>query len=433
MAVSVGSRLKNAWNAFINKEQTQDYGGSSLGFSYGTRPDRIRYTMGTERSIISSIYTRIGIDASAYKISHVELDDDGNYKSAINSQLQYCLSTEANIDQTGRAFIQDIVMSLCDEGSVAVVPVDFNVKPNKEDEEDGFEILTMRTGKILEWYPNHIRVKLYNDRVGRQEDIIVEKRKTAIIENPLYSVMNEPNSTLRRLIRKLNLLDILDSQNSSGKLDLIIQLPYVIKNKTRRDQAEDRRRAIEDQLINSKYGIAYTDGTEKITQLNRPVENTLLQQIESLTSMLYSQLGLSTNILNGTADEAELLNYYNRTTEPILSAIVDEFSRKFLSEEQRKNGESLKIFTSPFKFVSAHNMAEIADKYTRNEILTSNEVRSIIGFTPSKDPAADELRNKNLNRSKEDESKVKTPGEEPDINDLLSQLDEEDLKKIKEE
>lgn len=430
MAVSIGSRLKNAWNVFRNKEQTHDYGGSSLGFSYGTRPDRIRYTMGTERSIISSIYTRIGIDASAYKISHVELDDDGNYKGAINSQLQYCLSTEANIDQTGRAFIQDIVMSLCDEGSVAVVPVDFNVNPNKEDE---FEILTIRTGKILEWYPNHIRVKLYNDRVGRQEDIIVEKRKTAIIENPLYSVMNEPNSTLRRLIRKLNLLDILDSQNSSGKLDLIIQLPYVIKNKTRRNQAEDRRKDIEDQLINSKYGIAYTDGTEKITQLNRPVENTLLQQIESLTSMLYSQLGLSTNILNGTADEAELLNYYNRTTEPILSAIVDEFSRKFLSEEQRKNGESLKIFTSPFKFVSAHNMAEIADKYTRNEILTSNEVRSIIGFTPSKDPAADELRNKNLNRSKEDDASLKAPGEEPDINDLLSQLDEEDLKKIKEE
>lgn len=430
MAASVGSRLKNAWNAFRNKEKTYDHGGSSLGFSYGTRPDRIRYTMGTERSIISSIYTRIGIDASAYKISHVEKDKDGNYKRTIDSELQYCLSTEANIDQTGRAFIQDIVMSICDEGSVAVVPVDFKLNPKNEDE---FKILTMRTGKILEWYPNHVRVKLYNDRIGRQEDIIVEKRKTAIIENPLYSVMNEPNSTLRRLIRKLNLLDILDSQNSSGKLDLIIQLPYVIKNKTRRNQAEDRRKAIEDQLINSKYGIAYTDGTEKITQLNRPVENTLLQQIESLTSMLYSQLGLSTNILNGTSDEAELLNYYNRTTEPILSAIVDEFSRKFLSEEQRKNGEGLQIFKSPFKFVAANNMADIADKYTRNEILTSNEVRSIIGFNPSKDPDADELRNKNLNRPKEDESKVKTSGEEPHVNDLLSQLDEKDFKKIKEE
>ncbi len=396
MALTVGERLRHAWNVFRNRDSDEPT-RSDLGISYGIRPDRVRFSVGTERSIILAIYTRIGIDAASFSFAHVRTNQNGNYIETIPSTLHRCLTEEANIDQTARAFIQDVVMSLCDEGVVAVVPVDFKTKPS---ETSTFEVETLRTAQIIEWFPRHVRVRSYNDKIGQMEEIIVPKNMVAIIENPLYAVMNEPNSTLRRLIHKLNLLDILDNQNSSGKLDLIIQLPYVIKTDTRKEQAERRRSEIEQQLVGSKYGIAYTDGTEKITQLNRPVENNLLQQIEVLTRMLYSQLGISENILHGTADEQEQINYYNRTIEPILAAITAEFQRKFLSRTARSQGHRLFTFNEPFRLVPANNMAEIADKFTRNEILTSNEVRALIGFLPSTDPAADELRNKNLNRSK---------------------------------
>ena len=396
MALTVGERLRHAWNVFRNRDSDEPT-RSDLGISYGIRPDRVRFSVGTERSIILAIYTRIGIDAASFSFAHVRTNQNGNYIETIPSTLHRCLTEEANIDQTARAFIQDVVMSLCDEGVVAVVPVDLKTKPS---ETSTFEVETLRTAQIIEWFPRHVRVRLYNDKIGQMEEIIVPKNMVAIIENPLYAVMNEPNSTLRRLIHKLNLLDILDNQNSSGKLDLIIQLPYVIKTDTRKEQAERRRSEIEQQLVGSKYGIAYTDGTEKITQLNRPVENNLLQQIEVLTRMLYSQLGISENILHGTADEQEQINYYNRTIEPILAAITAEFQRKFLSKTARSHGHRLFTFNEPFRLVPANNMAEIADRFTRNEILTSNEVRSLIGFLPSTDPAADELRNKNLNRAK---------------------------------
>lgn len=396
MALTVGERLRHAWNVFRNRDSDEPT-RSDLGISYGIRPDRVRFSVGTERSIILAIYTRIGIDAASFSFAHVRTNQNGNYIETIPSTLHRCLTEEANIDQTARAFIQDVVMSLCDEGVVAVVPVDLKTKPS---ETSTFEVETLRTAQIIEWFPRHVRVRLYNDKIGQMEEIIVPKNMVAIIENPLYAVMNEPNSTLRRLIHKLNLLDILDNQNSSGKLDLIIQLPYVIKTDTRKEQAERRRSEIEQQLVGSKYGIAYTDGTEKITQLNRPVENNLLQQIEILTRMLYSQLGISENILHGTADEQEQINYYNRTIEPILASITAEFQRKFLSRTARSQGHRLFTFNEPFRLVPANNMAEIADKFTRNEILTSNEVRALIGFLPSTDPAADELRNKNLNRSK---------------------------------
>lgn len=396
MALTVGERLRHAWNVFRNRDSDEPT-RSDLGISYGIRPDRVRFSVGTERSIILAIYTRIGIDAASFSFAHVRTNQNGNYIETIPSTLHRCLTEEANIDQTARAFIQDVVMSLCDEGVVAVVPVDLKTKPS---ETSTFEVETLRTAQIIEWFPRHVRVRLYNDKIGQMEEIIVPKNMVAIIENPLYAVMNEPNSTLRRLIHKLNLLDILDNQNSSGKLDLIIQLPYVIKTDTRKEQAERRRSEIEQQLVGSKYGIAYTDGTEKITQLNRPVENNLLQQIEILTRMLYSQLGISENILHGTADEQEQINYYNRTIEPILASITAEFQRKFLSRTARSQGHRLFTFNEPFRLVPANNMADIADKFTRNEILTSNEVRALIGFLPSTDPAADELRNKNLNRSK---------------------------------
>ncbi len=396
MALTVGERLRHAWNVFRNRDSDEPT-RSDLGISYGIRPDRVRFSVGTERSIILAIYTRIGIDAASFSFAHVRTNQNGNYIETIPSTLHRCLTEEANIDQTARAFIQDVVMSLCDEGVVAVVPIDFKTKPS---ETSTFEVETLRTAQIIEWFPRHVRVRLYDDKIGQMEEIIVPKNMVAIIENPLYAVMNEPNSTLRRLIHKLNLLDILDNQNSSGKLDLIIQLPYVIKTDTRKEQAERRRSEIEQQLVGSKYGIAYTDGTEKITQLNRPVENNLLQQIEVLTRMLYSQLGISENILHGTADEQEQINYYNRTIEPILAAITAEFQRKFLSKTARSHGHRLFTFNEPFRLVPANNMAEIADRFTRNEILTSNEVRSLIGFLPSTDPAADELRNKNLNRAK---------------------------------
>ena len=398
MENSLRSRVKRAWNIFMNKDPSWAY--RDTGASYYYRPDRPRFTRGNEQSIVTSVYNRIAMDVAAVSIRHVRLDEDGRYLEDMDSDLNNCLSLEANIDQTGRAFIQDVVMSMFDEGCVAIVPVDTDVDPN---DTDSYKIFSMRTGKIVEWMPQYVKVRLYNDQTGQKEDVVVPKSKTAIIENPLYAVINEPNSTMQRLIRKLNLLDVVDEQSSSGKLDLIIQLPYVIKTEARRHQAEKRRQDIEDQLSGSKYGIAYTDGTERITQLNRSVENNLMKQIEYLTSMLYGQLGITSAVMDGTADEQTMLNYNNRTTEPILSAIVDEMKRKFLTKTARTQHQSIEFFREPFKLVPVNNLAEIADKFTRNEIMTSNEFRQIIGMKPSKDPRADELRNKNLNASVEDQ------------------------------
>ena len=395
MEVTLGTRLKHAWNAFFNKDPTDYF--KNVGTSYTYRPDRPRLTRGNERSIVTSVYNRIGLDASSVSIQHVRLDENNRFLSVIDSGLNNCLTVEANLDQTGRAFIQDIVMSMLDEGSVAIVPVDTTFNPEIT---GSYDINSMRTGKILDWYPNHVRVRVYNEKTGLKEDIELPKKTIAIVENPLYAVINEPNSTMQRLVRKLNLLDVVDEQSSSGKLDLIIQLPYVIKTEARRQQAEKRRKDIEDQLAGSKYGIAYTDGTEHITQLNRAVENNLMKQIEYLTSMLYSQLGITQSILDGTADEKTMLNYYNRTIEPILSAIVDEMKRKFLTKTARSQLQSISFFRDPFKLVPVNEISEIADKFTRNEIMTSNEIRQIIGMKPSDDPKADELRNKNLSAPK---------------------------------
>ena len=352
-----------------------------------------RQTRGNERSIVTSVFNRIALDAAAISIQHVKLDDNGRFVSSVGSGLNNCLTVEANIDQTARAFIHDIVMSMMDEGCVAIVPVDTTLNPEVT---GSYDIVTMRVGQVLSWYPQHVKVRVYNDRRGEKEDILVPKSVVGIVENPLYAVMNEPNSTLQRLIRKLNLLDAVDEQAGSGKLDLIIQLPYVIKTEARRAQAEKRRKDIEEQLSGSKYGIAYTDGTEHIVQLNRAVENNLMTQIEYLTSMLYSQLGITKGVMDGSADEQTMLNYYNRTIEPILSAIVDEMKRKFLTKTARSQLQSISFFRDPFKLVPAAVLAEIADKLTRNEIMSSNEIRQIIGLKPSKDPKADELRNKNL-------------------------------------
>ena len=392
--MALTNRLQHAWNAFLNRDPT--YWRASYGPASYYRPDKIRPTMGNERSMVSSVYNRIALDVAYIDIFHARLDDDGRYTEQISSGLNECLNLSANIDQTGKAFIQDIVMSMMDEGVVAIVPVDTTINPEKS---GSFDILSMRTGKIKEWYPEHVTVELYNEKTGRKEDLLLPKNTIGIIENPLYAVMNEPNSTLQRLIRKLNLLDVIDEQSGSGKLDLIIQLPYVIKTPARKQQAEERRRDIEMQLAGSKYGIAYTDGTEKITQLNRPVENNL---IEYLTNMLYSQLGLTQEILNGSADEKTMLNYYNRTIEPIVSSIVDEMKRKFLTKTARTQGQSIVYFRNPFKLVPVAELAEISDKLTRNEIASSNEIRQIIGWKPSDEPGADELRNKNLNQSKEE-------------------------------
>lgn len=390
MAIDLGSRLKKSWNAFFNRDPTYSRVNVGSGSSY--RPDRPRFTRGNERSIVTSIYNRIALDVAAITIQHVRLDDNGRFLTTIDSGLNNCLSLAANIDQTGRAFIQDVVISMFDEGCVALVPVDTDHDPEKTT----FDIESIRTGRILEWFPRHVRVRLYNDQNGRKEDILMAKDAVAIIENPLFAVMNEPNSTMQRLIRKLNLLDVVDEQSSSGKLDLIIQLPYVVKSDLRRQQAEQRRKEIEDQLTGSKYGIAYADGTERITQLNRPVENNLLKQIEYLTNMLYGQLGLTQTIMDGSADDKTMLNYNNRTIEPIVSAIVDEMKRKFLSKTARSQKQSIMFFRDPFKLVPVADLAEIADKFTRNEIMTSNEIRQIVGMKPSDDPKADELRNKNL-------------------------------------
>ena len=396
MEMSLGARLKHAWNVFTANETV----GArwDIGPSYFYRPDRPIFSRGNERSIITSVYNRIALDVAAITIQHVRLDDEGRFTSVMNTSLNDCLSLEANLDQTGRAFIQDIVQSMLDEGCVAIVPVDTDIDPD----EGSYKIETMRTGKILEWYPQHVKVRVYNEQTGKKEDVLVPKRTVAIVENPFYAVMNEPNSTMQRLIRKLNILDAIDEQSGSGKLNLIIQLPYVIKTEARRQQAEKRRKDIEEQLSGSKYGVAYTDGTEHVVQLNRPVDNNLMSQIEYLTSMLYSQLGLTQTIMDGSADDKTMLNYLTRTVEPILSAIVDEMKRKFLTKTARSQKQSILFFRDPFKLVPVSEIAEIADKMTRNEIMTSNEIRQKIGMTPSKDPNADKLRNSNLSAPKEE-------------------------------
>lgn len=390
MEMSFGSRLKHAWNAFTGNIQ-MNY--RDLGMSYSYRADRPRMSRGNERSIVTSVYNRIALDVAALNVQHVRLDENGRFLSVIDDGLNNCLTLEANVDQTARSFIQDVVISMFDEGSVAIVPVDTTTDPNVS---GSYDIQSLRVGQILDWYPQYIRTRVYNEQTGRKEDIVVPKSAVAIIENPLYAVINEPNSTMQRLIRKLNLLDVIDEQSGSGKLDLIIQLPYVIKTEARRQQAENRRKDIESQLSGSKYGIAYTDGTEHITQLNRSVNNNLMSQIEYLTSMLYSQLGITQSILDGTADEKTMLNYNNRTIEPIISAIVDEMKRKFLTKTARSQRQSISFFRDPFKLVPVNEIAEIADKFTRNEIMTSNEIRQVVGMKPSDDPRADKLRNKNL-------------------------------------
>jgi len=390
---NISSRLAHAWNAFMNKDPTPYLYSNNASY---VRPDRVRLTRGNERSIITSVFNRIALDVSAMTIQHVKLDEEGRFDSVYDSDLNQCLTISSNIDQTSRAFFQDVVMSLFDEGCVAIVPVDTTIDPKVS---TAFDVKTMRVGKITEWRPKQVRVRVYNENTGKHEEVYVNKATTPIIENPFYSVTNQPNSTLQRLIRKLNLLDVIDEQSGSGKLDLIIQLPYVIKSEARRAQVESRRKDIVNQLTGSKYGIAYTDGTEKITQLNRPVENNLMAQIEYLTSMLYSQLGITKEIMDGTADEKAMLNYYDRTIEPILSAIVDEMKRKFLTKTARTQGQSIKFFRDPFKLVPATDLAEIVDKFTRNEIMTSNEFRRVLGMKPSDDPDADELRNKNLNKT----------------------------------
>lgn len=385
-------RLQHGWNAFMNRDPTQYY-PLDIGTGYSYRPDRPRLTRGNERSIVTAVYNRMALDVAALDIQHCKLDENGRFESTIDSKLNTCFTLEANLDQTSRAFVQDVVMSLLDEGSVAMVPIDTTIDPKL----GSFDIVTMRTGKILEWYPAHVKVRVYNDRTGNKEEIIVPKSTVGIIENPFFAVMNEPNSTAQRLMRKLALLDIVDEQTSAGKLDLIIQLPYIIKSEGRRKQAEARRTDIERQLASSKYGIAYTDGTERITQLNRPIENNLMKQIEYLTSMFYGQLGITQSVMDGTADEQTMLNYHNRAIEPLISAIVDEAKRKFLTKTARTQRQTILFFKDPFRLVPVNQIAEIADKFTRNEIVSSNEFRQVIGMKPSDDPKADQLINSNIN------------------------------------
>lgn len=404
MEISMGTRLKHAWNAFLNRDPTSEF--RDTGISYAYRPYAPRLTRGNERSIVTSVYNRIALDVAAVNIVHCKMDDNNRYQETIDDGLNTCLNLSANKDQTGRAFLQDVALSMMDEGVVALVPVDTTADPNIT---SSYDILSLRTGKILEWKPNTVKVRVYNDQTGNKEDVWVNKNTVGIVENPFYAVMNEPNSTMQRLIRKLSLLDVTDEQTASGKLDLIIQLPYVIKSDARRQQADKRRKDIEDQLSGSKYGIAYTDGTEKITQLNRSLENNLMKQIEYLTNLLFSQLGITQSILDGTADEKTMLNYYNRTIEPIVSAIVDEMKRKFLSKTARSQYQSISAFRDPFRLVPVNDIAEIADKFTRNEILTSNEIRQIIGMKPSSDPKADELRNSNISQSKQEIAETYKP------------------------
>ena len=416
MENTISSRFKHAWNAFFARSPTDIY--RETGSSYFYRPDRVRFSRGNERSIVTSVYNRIAMDVAAIDIKHCKVDENGRYVEDVKSGLNDCLTLEANIDQTSRAFIQDVVMTMFNDGAVAIVPVDTTVDPRVS---ASFDIKTMRTGKIVEWFPSSVKLNVYNDRTGQREDIVLPKRSVAIIENPLYAVINEPNSTMQRLIRKLNILDAIDEQSGSGKLDLIIQLPYIIKGEARREQAERRRTDIEEQL-KGPYGIAYTDGTEKITQLNRPIENNLMKQVEYLTNMLYSQIGMTTTVLDGTADEKTMLNYNNRTIEPIVSAIVGAMKRNFLTKTARTQGQTIMSFRDPFKLVPINNIAEIADKFTRNEILTSNEVRQIIGMKPSSDPKADQLVNSNIAQPKEEDmgqqGPTKSPQEEPEDSEI---------------
>lgn len=394
MEMSIGSRLKHAWNAFITNRDPTRY-IQSLGPGFSSRPDRPRLSRGNERTIVTSIYNRIALDVAGISIKHCRLDDNGRYVSEVNSGLNNCLNLEANIDQTGRAFIQDVVLSMFDEGCVAIVPVDTTLNPK---DTNSYDIQTMRTGKIVEWYKHDIKVQIYNDQIGEKQEIILPKNQVAIVENPLYAVINEPNATMQRLIKKLRLLDVSDERTLSGKLDLIIQLPYSTRTDVKKEQAERRRETLESQLVDSKYGIAYADATEKIIQLNRSVENNLMSQIEYLTNQLYSQLGLTQSVMDGTADEKTMLNYNNRTIEPIIAAIVDEMKRKFLTKTARTKGQSIMYFKDPFKLVPVNDIAEIADKFTRNEIMTSNEIRQIVGMKPSSDPKADELVNSNISQ-----------------------------------
>lgn len=406
--MSFWDRLKHGWNAFQNNRDPTGYRYVDTGPSSVYRPDRARFSRGNEKSIVTSVYNKIALDVAATTIQHCRTDKNGKFYEVIDSDLNNCLTLEANIDQTGRAFIHDAVLSMFDEGTVALVPIDTDIDPAT----GSYKILTMRTGKILQWYPKHVKVKAYNENTGEKEDIKVPKKTTAIIENPFYAVINEPNSTMKRLIRKLNILDAIDEQSGSGKLDLIIQLPYTVKTPARQEQANKRRESIEEQL-KGPYGIAYVDGTERITQLNRPVENNLMKQIEYLTAMLYSQLGITQSILDGTADEQTMLNYYNRTIEPIVSAIVDEMKRKFLTKTARSQRQSIMYFRDPFKIVPVEKLAEIADKMTRNEIMTKNEFRPILGLKPSDDPKADMLINSNINQSNNVMNQIKSEPEEP--------------------
>ena len=406
MPDNILTRFRNAWNVFRGNETYRPY-STDLGVGYGYRPDRLQFSMGTEQSIVAPMYNRIGIDIASMRANHIRLDENKQFVEIIKSGINNCLTVEANIDQSSRGFIQDVAMSLCDEGVIAIVPVDTTINPRVS---SSYDILTMRTGSILQWYPEHVQVRLYNQIDGMFEDILLPKTTVAIIENPLYAVMNEPNSTLKRLIEKLNLLDAIDRQSGAGKLDIIIQLPFVIKSATRQQQAENRRLALQEQLKDSQYGIGYTDATEKITQLNRPAENNLMVQVEYLTRMLYSQLGLTEAIFNGTAEEEEVLNYHNRTVEPMSAAIYDGMNRTFLTKTARSQGQAIRAIRDPFKHIAPKDLPEFTDKFTRNEVLSSNEVRSIVGLYPSKDPKADELRNKNLNQA--DESDVE-PTSEP--------------------
>lgn len=417
MAEDLRTRLKHAWNVFRNREPMDYYSPRETGYGSSRRQDLIRLHITNERSVIASIYNRIAMDVAATPIQHVRVDQNGRYLETITSGLNYCLTTEANLDQSGTAFIHDCVMSMFDEGVVAIVPVDTTVDPKVS---DSYEIRTLRTGKIVQWFPQHVRIRLYNEQTGSHEEVTLPKRSVAIVENPLYSVMNEPNSTLKRLLRKLSILDAIDEQSGAGKLDLIIQLPFVIKSEARKKQAEERRKDIETQLNGSKYGIAYTDGTEHITQLNRPAENNLMNQIEYLQNTLYSQLGLTEDVFNGKADEATMLNYNNRTVALILKAFSDEFKRKFLTKTARTQNQTIMYFRDTFGLVTADQLANVADKFTRNEILSSNEVRSIIGFKPSNDPAADELRNKNINKATPEGQKVASPVPSLDVKGILN-------------
>lgn len=398
MDLNIGTRLKHAWNSFLNRDPTYDL--RNLGSSYSYRPDRPRLSYGNNRAIVSPVYNRIALDVASMTYVHCRTNEDGNYLSTIDSSLNDCLNLEANIDQSGRAFIQDVAMSMMDEGCVAIVPIDTTLNPAVS---SSYEILTMRVGKILEWYPANVKVRVYNDRTGEKEDVILPKKFVGIVENPMYSVMNEPNSTVQRLKRKLSLIDVTDDRTASGKMDLIISLPYSVRTELKRNQANDRMKDLEDQLANSKYGIGYIDSTEHVTQLNRSLENNLMKDVEYLTNLFYSQVGITQSVLDGTADDKTMLNYYNRSIEPIVSAIVDEMKRKFLTKTARSQHQSICAFRDPFRLVPVNDIAEIADKLTRNEILTSNEVRQKIGMKPSDDPKADTLINSNINQSNAEE------------------------------